>query len=133
MALLVHISFDALPPFRVIGHLCSWAQRLSFHIPLCSRKAGMYGAKLFIESTIHAEEEQTITLKKGNDCSVLPLLTKLLGKGFCTIVFWAIQIYSFQSTGEDCRAYSSFSFSLYFKVYWMLIKLLLHYNLWYHF
>lgn len=36
MALLVNISFGALLPFRVIGHLCSWAQRLSFHIPLWS-------------------------------------------------------------------------------------------------
>lgn len=69
MTLLVNMSFGGLLPFRVIGHLSSRAQRLSFHIPSRSRQAGMYVVKLFIESITRAEEKQAITLK-----NVMPAL-----------------------------------------------------------
>lgn len=82
MALHANISFGALLPFRVIGHLRSWAQRLSFRIPLCSRKAGMYVAKLFIKSIRHAEEEQTIILKNVMPALYYHCSPSCLGKGF---------------------------------------------------
>lgn len=52
------------------GHWSSMfmSKTLTFWISLCSRKAGMYVAKLFIESIRHAEE-QTITWK-----NVMPAL-----------------------------------------------------------
>lgn len=115
MALLVNISFGALLPFRVIGHLCSWAQRLSFRIPLCGRKAGMYVAKLFIESIRHAEEEQTITLKNVMPALYYHCSPSCLGKGFAQFLceqyksaaFWVQERTVEHNWGPSPFSYSS--------------------------